>query len=490
MALAKLIQQDTASKVSIVSLRGIEAVVNSMAEHLDHIGVQEWGITILWHLYHKDEIVCWSRLKTETPQEYSHSISSYLHLADCGGIDAILQAIKSYVGYKTIASYGCYLLRILARAEENEEKIGALGGVEVILKVLQSHSDDIEVWEEGCRALSNLAVNDENKDRITAHEGIEVILDGMRFFPNEVGIQMYSCSVLANLAASDELEVKIGQLGGIGLILYAMERYGLNLDLAEETCRALWNMTVDSDNNRKACALGAVQKILQTMHAHPLVAVIQHHCCGLLLNVARCDSKMIAAHGGIEKVVASMNRLADAARVQREGINLLEYIARTSDSAAVLNAGGVEAVLGAFADHSANRVVVEPGFRIMRTLAAQGEPFRSRIAAQGGVEAVLTAMRLNMDDSERLLGSGLRALMDLGDETRRRIWKSVWRWLRQRELGPAGGARGRWSARVGGAALLQWTVDAVSYGCNGHRQGMALLERPLPADNARLRGCR
>ena len=61
----------------------------------------------------------------------------------------------------------------------------AEGGLDAVVDAMRTHKEDSEVQWKGCGSLSNLAGNDDNKVKIAAAGGIEAVHTAMQTHTGE-----------------------------------------------------------------------------------------------------------------------------------------------------------------------------------------------------------------------------------------------------------------------------------------------------------------
>jgi hypothetical protein len=139
----------------------------------------------------------------------------------------------------------------------------------------------------------------------------------------------------------------------------------------------------------------SVCRLLATPDMDAQLAMI---CCQRMLALA-CDAESVAAvlaAGGADAVVGAMRAHVGVAEVQEEGCQAVHGLAWLSDGiAAVLAAGGAEAVVGGMQAHVGAAGVQERGCQTLGSLARSVEG-RSKVLLAGGAEAVVGAMRAHV----------------------------------------------------------------------------------------------
>ncbi len=472
--LKSLAQRDQEYQHRITAVGGVEAILAAMRQHPLVPGLQEDGIESILSLICTLETASWIKLAAESSAEHRRALSTYAKVVDLGCVDTILQSIKKFLISPSICLRGIRLLRLLARAENNETRIARLGGLDVIFDVMRTHPLEADLHEQSCRALSNLAMNDCNKLRISELGGIEAILDSMKLHVAAPSVQQWACGALANLAFNDQIEIKISSLGGMEAILDAMAHNEDHAGVQGEAIAALWNLSSASRHRTKLVALDGVKAIVRAMRRHCGEEEVQEFSFGVLRNLAREEGARIVAAGGAEAALDAMERLADSAVVQEGGCALIRRLADESPRHQPLACAcrAVAAALAAVRRHPTAERVMQEACRALRQLFQHGEAWAVEAVALGGAETLLSAMLVNAGRRVPTAAAASRdavqreaytALVALGPAGLERVGGgSIWRWLRRRECGldrtPAprrGGPAPRWggAAPPSGAAL-------------------------------------
>src|SRR3989338_2633430 len=106
-------------------------------------------------------------------------------IGECGGIEAVVAAMRSHSANLDIQSNGCSVLLNLALDIDANARIGGCGGVEVVVAAMCAHLADSDVQYFRCGAILNLAVNNSaNKARIREYGGIEAAVAAMQSQPS------------------------------------------------------------------------------------------------------------------------------------------------------------------------------------------------------------------------------------------------------------------------------------------------------------------
>jgi hypothetical protein len=125
-----------------------------------------------------------------------------------------------------------------------------------------------------------------------------------------------------------------------------------------------------------------------------------HAGCGALWNLAFSDANQteIAGNGGIEAVVSAMRQHSADAGVQEEGCGALWNLAATKANESLIgSSGGVDVVIHAMTLHRSICGVGEQGLGALRNLAANDHN-RMLIANADGVDTILQCLSAHLDN--------------------------------------------------------------------------------------------
>ena len=183
-------------------------------------------------------------------------------------IETLVQGMAKYPSDPAIQEGACDRLGDLANAsDENKVKIANLGGIQAILKAMKDHAAEAKVQENACAALLNLGINVDNKVKIAALQGIQAILKGMKDHATQAKVQRQACAALGSLAINDDNAVTIANLGGIQALLKAMKDHATEAKVQESACGALDNLPWTAENQALIKQEGAEELVRRAMSA-------------------------------------------------------------------------------------------------------------------------------------------------------------------------------------------------------------------------------
>jgi len=101
------------------------------------------------------------------------------------------------------------LMYLFGRVHANQIAIARVGGIQAVLDAMRSHASCVAVQHHGCKVIRNLAINDENQVIITREGGHIVVLDAMRQHAAHEEVGHHGCMALANIAYNSNNQVLI-----------------------------------------------------------------------------------------------------------------------------------------------------------------------------------------------------------------------------------------------------------------------------------------
>uniref|UniRef100_A0A7S1V065 LRRK2 ARM repeat domain-containing protein n=2 Tax=Grammatophora oceanica TaxID=210454 RepID=A0A7S1V065_9STRA len=188
-----------------------------------------------------------------------------LTICGCGGIGAIVRAMKANSNAAKLQRYACTALGNLARGKkgENREKIKDEGGIKAIV-VAMNHFPNSSGLQRTClRAFGNLAKDDIGRQGILEADGIRAVVAAMRNFANH-GIQEAGCHALGNLSMSEQFAAVTVDLGGAQCVTHAMDILDRNEEVQRCGCFALLYMT-----------RGCLEKLQRQGHVDAITRVVE-----------------------------------------------------------------------------------------------------------------------------------------------------------------------------------------------------------------------
>ena len=216
--------------------------------------------------------------------------------------------------------------------------------------------------------------------------GIPAVVDTMRRFGAEPRVQELACRVLHGVSCgSEQNKIQIGLDGGIEAIVEAMN-----------SCRT--RMTREQ-RRRRPVLFGAYQRRMEKKIA--AVQISAFNALRLLAYDNRENQSRFADAGGIEAIVLAMKSLGSIPKVQVEAFRVLEKVAGSKRNRIQIGAaGGIDAIVLTMKVLCSEAVVQEKACRVLyelayntRSLSIMVFHYKDQIAAAGGIEALVAALK-------------------------------------------------------------------------------------------------
>ena len=342
--------QDDSNKdheVALVSAGGIEAVINCMRSHPAHAGVQEEGCVALRCLSNEDV--------------------GKVRVAQHGGIKVILQALECHRGRAVEMQHqGCWVLGVVSNVAANRRTVAESGGMDIVLHAMRHHPNSTKVQKSGCYALGNIVACDAaNQHDLARKGGMDLILKAMRQHQDAAEVQAWGCYAFGNETGNDQhYRVQIAEMRGIEVIIQAMKQHIRHEEVQKWGCYALGNIPVHTPaNQRKIAELDGIDVILRAMNTHKHAQTVQQWGCyalgNLAVNVAE-NQREIIQKGGIGVIIRATREHQDCKEVQQWGCYALGNTAGidANQRRTIAVEGGIEAAFAAMRQHG-NREEVQ-----------------------------------------------------------------------------------------------------------------------------------
>jgi len=177
------------SKETIAEFGGITAVTDCIREFMGSPTVLERAFTTLWSLAVLDK--------------------NQALIAECDGINLVVNGMMTAIGYEGVQKQGCGCLCTLSSDSRNKGLIQNVGGVDSIVYAMWGHYGAEEIQVEACRALSSLAVDAQTNEVMIASDGeVNAIISAMRRFPHSERLQEHACVAFRNfLLSADNVDI-------------------------------------------------------------------------------------------------------------------------------------------------------------------------------------------------------------------------------------------------------------------------------------------
>ena len=198
--------------------------------------------------------------------------------------------------------------------------------------------------------------------------GIECLILAMRNHKQVAELQSVLCNCLANIAGLDvSYSDKIAAAGGIQSIVSAMKIHKDRLDLLAHACTALNDLSLNESNQAKIRAAGGIDAIITAIHN--MLQKLEH------------------------QIPPNFKLLYSGSRA------LASLCTDSANRTKFAGAGGIDCILSAMKHFKGEIKMQVWGCIIMEKLAAGSTELSEKVAAAGGILAVVAAM-CNMEEDE------------------------------------------------------------------------------------------
>lgn len=232
---------------------------------------------------------------------------------------------------------------------------------------------------------------EEFREQAAERGGILAVISCMKTNKPDRAIQRQGCFALQLLAK--EHGTTIAKQGGINALLSAIKHHGQNdAHLYEYACGALVFVVMDDNYKAAVARKGGVAYILVGAQKHMNHLNVQHQSCASLLRLSShtdiVDALASAKHQGIKIVVESMRRHRGDVLLQQYCSGVLKNIAQTETTRAqIFKEGGVDALVAAIKVHRDSENLQQQACWALDEISAS-----ENIADKGAIGAALSAM--------------------------------------------------------------------------------------------------
>lgn len=195
-------------------------------------------------------------------------------VADEGGIEAAVAAMKAFEENAGVQEAGCEALAAIGRLNEVEESVAAAGGVlsfmmrggSGLAALTQRDGNDVRVATAGELSLSAASLSP------VAHQlpGVAPMRCLLFCF---LCIELLNCTRRSHTLYSAPAPLLLA--GGISVCLAALRAHPKNSGVVSAACAALCTMTASQSNKAKAAQAGAIEAAFAAAKAFPDDADIQ-----------------------------------------------------------------------------------------------------------------------------------------------------------------------------------------------------------------------
>jgi len=377
------------TSAAIGQLGGVVAVVAAMNAHPKMEGVAEQGCMAMCHLA-------------------LDNVDNRVAIEKEGGVIAVVTALKVHPNSMGVQQNGCGAIANMAGGRKAHISCGGIfnpvpdaisnaGGIDPVLEAMKTHVHNPSVVTWACSAIACLAFNNENNQTlIFKKEGLSLIGQVMQTHITDANVQMHACSALRNMAADNALiHAAAGQY--IDRVVKAMLAFPRDVLLAEESCGTIWNLCALPENQQIAASCGAVACVVRAINTHSESPVVQDEGCGAILAMATKNlgnQAAVADEGGLLAVLNALRAHPDNAQVQQSGCAALAALMEEAalNQSQFVELRGVPVVVTAMTNHPDIESIQEHGCTALVN-ASSTEAAQVQLVSQGALEVVMAALQ-------------------------------------------------------------------------------------------------
>jgi hypothetical protein len=245
-----------------------------------------------------------------------------LQITNAGGIEAVLTVLRTHVADVMLAAEACGAFGHLFGGHEYQPctRASALAAAAAtaIVAVLRTHPGSGSAQRQGCFALWSLARGGgmpSNAAHARAAGGVAAAVAALRARPTDALLQMHGCGAVAHLCVGDARAcAEAGAAGAVEAVTRAL-RTRTTRDLRRSGCLAMRVLVETSaPNAAKAAAEGAAAALMRALQ-HSADSDGENwlgDACWALFFIVQQDARQADAPGGVEAVVATLQRATQA----------------------------------------------------------------------------------------------------------------------------------------------------------------------------------
>lgn len=323
------------------------------------------------------------------------------------GLENVVSAMRAQPGSAAVQTQGCVALRLLAAAEAHRARALKAGAVAAVAEAMRRHSGDADLLQHCCAALLELCHTEEGRRAVGGAGVVDLACKGAKRFGDRQGPVEQALLLLSRLVDGPKAKVEAVSAGAVWTVLDVMDAFEWSAPLQAVSCALLKALTVIDDVRRvQAMARRAVPAVVRALDLHicqnPSMAsspAVAEEACGALCNLmvdSEANARAVIDCGGIQAAVRSMCILVDHPGVQEAGCAAMWAVSAgpPAHKQSAIELGGISAVVAAMAAYPEHVAIQVVGCAALRNTAAISRN-EVEVAAEGGVEVILDALRLH-----------------------------------------------------------------------------------------------
>lgn len=364
---------------TIVSEDGLINIVATMKRHNENVPLQQH--------------CCWllSQLAIAVQQDNASSDGGVTVV-----VDAILNAMKQFQDNETIQEYACHTIRRLGTSDSNRTKIVTSGGIGLLLQAMGRFEDNECIHLRGGAFIISTT-----RSGPVPKSCLVQVLSAMQEYKTQVSVQHRACHALRTLATNASNRIMIVHEGGIGTVLRVMRLHSQSDEVQEATCLVLRKLATDWTHQVRIVTEGGIGQVLSAMKNHPACAKVQVNGCHALQYLTSSHkrnhkvNKLIAKEGitAIVRVtLTAMRRHITCDVLQEHGCWALASLAHFA-AVKIAAQGGIEVILTAMNCWDQKEGIQAAACCAMSNMANDHSRIRAKIASRGGIAIIVSAMQ-------------------------------------------------------------------------------------------------
>ncbi|GAB0494362.1 hypothetical protein MMPV_005654 [Pyropia vietnamensis] len=239
-----------------------------------------------------------------------------------GGVRAVLTLLSTYPESATVADDAVGILRNVAAAGETAPlEVGQCGGVEAVVRAMKAHPCHGAILEKGIAALRYLCFLPENRDRVGTAGGVDLLVGALSAPLSSPKAVESAFLALGNaIFGHTRNQERAGMLRSVSAVLAAANKHGAAPGVQEHACRVLRALCEGNDaTTTQAVCGGAVSTALSAIVAFPADASIAEQATALLLCIGLEPSRRQAL---VDADTAQIVGRAMETHVKHRGVQL------------------------------------------------------------------------------------------------------------------------------------------------------------------------
>ncbi|XP_065835537.1 protein aardvark-like [Oscarella lobularis] len=248
-------------------------------------------------------------------------------VADGGGIEAIIDAMKECKAQRDIQASSCWVLSNLCRNYELNERVVLKGGLDATLEAAAAFHTSEQV-QHACLALfCNMALNGETLKKLVDTNVFPVVLKAIKNFPENEWIQFTAVQTVQNLANAKEHIDYLLQSGCVPSVIESMQACPDHDELLQSSMWIFSCMAFSGSDEIRAEMIkqGVLEQIRVALADSEGHGGVCFTGCSALSNIARTDSLLqeIVDAGLVSVLLNALRECIEDESVLRVGCRAL-----------------------------------------------------------------------------------------------------------------------------------------------------------------------